>query len=1122
MTSGEGGKSNRSGTNRMVTAIKIAPSILAADILHLEDQVSQALQGGAEYIHLDIMDGVFVPGLSFGPLLVEALTGLVHRAGALVDVHLMVDNPERFVPAFAQAGADILTIHIESSRDPLGTLKYIHAMGRRAGLTLKPKTPLLAIQAALPKADLVLVMSVEPGAGGQIYLPQSTPRIKRIRELLDEAGSTAELEVDGGINPESAAVAAQAGASVLVAGEFDLPVPRGDRRIDPRPAGGGRMTPGAMADTPAFPFGKNPSELLAVLGLLVEKTASIRGVESLLPDLLETAQKFSGMESAAVFLSGDGGEVLQLMVETGIPPAPEGRCQRMITGEGVSGRAYQSRRTVMVADAAQEPILGDRVQALGFRSQISLPLMSSGQVLGVLDLNGQEPRAFTAEETAWLESLAGHISVLLFGSRLFVQSQSAAVQLTRLYDFSSRIMSATTLAQALELTARYALLATTANSAMVYLIDSAGKIELHYGVDNAGHEILDEATPCPAGLLQEVSSGAKPVVMQPADFKDPRDIECLEGKGIQTIIALPLRARTQYIGALLVRYSLKHDFAQAELDGLTLYAVQSAGTIERLRLLEESRQRESDLRLIVDMTRVVTSTLDLEELLQQIAVLLVWTARMDACAIFSVDSEHNQIRTMAAYSAFGERADADFGSGFALSDFPVSQQVLKGSDPLLLRVDDPRCHPSEAAVLRHLHYGAVLMIPLWAGGKALGMVKLYCRRDDRVLTPMELQRLRLPAEQAALALVNARLYESEREQRILAETLRDIGLTLSGSLKTPDLLDTLLEQIGRVVPYDSASVMLLQGDRVKVAAHRGYDRFGLSEWIAHLDVPIEKLAGIQRMARTRRPHVIPDVLTDPTWQAVGPAWHVGSWVGAPLVTRNQLLGFLSMDKSERGFYNSDHAERLGSLAGHAALALLNALTFGEVEQASITDFVTGIFNRRYFQEQLQLELDRARRIGYPVSLLIFDIDHFKIVNDSYGHPVGDQVLQMVASRIKDELRAVDVLARYGGEEFAVILPGTPGSSLAGVGERLRQVIALRPFVVDEQEITITVSGGGATFPGDADEAQALIDGADQWLYKAKESGRNRVRVPEPMPWPNTDEPAADKPADAVGGEVDSK
>jgi diguanylate cyclase (GGDEF)-like protein len=862
----------------------------------------------------------------------------------------------------------------------------------------------------------------------------------------------------------------------------------------------------APLDFPSAPFGKTLAELLDSLGKLVEKSASIRSIESLLPDLLEAAIIFSGMPSAAVYLTGDGGEVLHLMAEAGRRIGPEERRRRLVLGEVVTGRAYQSRKLILVENAEDEPILGEQLRGLGMKSQISLPLISGGQILGVLDLDDPDIHRFSAEETAWLQSLAGHIAVLLFGSRLFVQSQTANVQLTRFYEFGSRIIAATTFPQALELTAKYALMATTAHSAIVYLIDSEGKVSLNHGVDNSGHDITDEAIPHPESLVAEILADGVPKVLITDELTPPENRDLLRAKGVVTLVALPLKIRSQVIGVLSVRYSLPHTFSQAEMDGLTLYAIQAAGTIDRLRLLEESRQRESDLRMIVDMARVVTSTLDLEELLQQIAVLLVWTARMDACVIASVDMEEGRVRTLAAYSAFGERTDREFGAGYSIVDSPVSGQVLKGSDPLLLRIDDPDCHPTEAAILRQLHYGAVLMIPLWAGGKALGLLRLYSRQNNRSFSALELQRLRVPAEQAALALVNARLYESERQQRILAETLRDIGLVLSGSLRAGTILETLLEQIGRVVPFDSANVMLLQGDRVRVASHRGYERFGLTEWISRLDLPIARLTGIQHMADSRQPYFIPDVQTDPNWQSIGPTWHVGSWVGAPLVTGEQLLGFLSMDKAERGYYSAEHAARLESLAGHAALALLNALTFGEVEQASITDFVTGIYNRRFFHEQLQLEIDRARRIGYPVSLLIFDIDHFKLVNDTHGHPIGDRILQMVARRIKDELRAVDILARYGGEEFAVILPGTPASSLAGVGERLRQGIATQPFAVDDKSISITVSAGGATFPEDANDVHRLIDEADRWLYDAKETGRNRTRVPEPMPWPYT-EPA---------------
>jgi GAF domain-containing protein len=600
----------------------------------------------------------------------------------------------------------------------------------------------------------------------------------------------------------------------------------------------------------ASPFGKTLAELLESLGKLVEKSASVRSIENLMPDLLDAAMKFSGMPSAAIYLTGDGGEVLHMMAETGGETLAEERRRRVVAGEAITGRAYQSRKMILVENEHEEPVLGEQIRHLGLKSQVSLPLFSGGQILGVLDLNDSVPHRFSDEETAWLQSLAGHIAVLLFGSRLFVQSQAANVQLTRLYDFGGRIIAATTFSQALELTAQFALMATTAHSAIVYLIDPEGLVTLNYGVDNANQEITGEVSPRPEALIREICTSGVPKVLLADDLGSQTENELLRSKGIVTLVGLPLKIRSQAIGVLFVRYSLPHTFSQAELDGLTLYAVQAAGTIERLRLLEEGRQRESDLRMIIDMARVVTSTLDLEELLQQIAVLLVWTARMDACVLASVDQEHNQVRTLAAYSAFGERADREFGSGYAIADSPATTQALKGTDPLLLRLDDPECPTGEAAILRHLHYGVMLIIPLWAGGKVLGLVKLYCRQNDRRFSAMELQRLRVPAEQAALALVNARLYESERQQRILAETLRDIGLVLSGSLRAGTILDTLLEQIARVVPFDSANVMLLQGDRVRVASHRGYERFGLSEWISRLDLPIERLTGIEHMAKT--------------------------------------------------------------------------------------------------------------------------------------------------------------------------------------------------------------------------------------------------------------------------------
>ena len=195
--------------------VRIAPSILAADFAALGDAVRAAEQGGADYVHVDVMDGHFVPNITIGPPVVRAVRQV---ASVPLDVHLMIADPDRYIDAFAEAGAAILTVHVEALSHLHRTIQYIRGLGLGAGVALNPATPVNTIEEIAADVDLVLVMTVNPGFGGQTFIERSIPKIRAVRTLLDRTGSPAAIEVDGGIDRATAPRVVAAGAEILVAG----------------------------------------------------------------------------------------------------------------------------------------------------------------------------------------------------------------------------------------------------------------------------------------------------------------------------------------------------------------------------------------------------------------------------------------------------------------------------------------------------------------------------------------------------------------------------------------------------------------------------------------------------------------------------------------------------------------------------------------------------------------------------------------------------------------------------------------------------------------------------------------------------------------------------------------
>jgi diguanylate cyclase (GGDEF)-like protein len=295
------------------------------------------------------------------------------------------------------------------------------------------------------------------------------------------------------------------------------------------------------------------------------------------------------------------------------------------------------------------------------------------------------------------------------------------------------------------------------------------------------------------------------------------------------------------------------------------------------------------------------------------------------------------------------------------------------------------------------------------------------------------------------------------------------------------------------VAYDRASIMLQSGETLELAAARG---FPLTDKPGQVRVPIQLNDMYWRLSQSKQPLLLSEGAYSATSAACAPYLPTGSRLGLPLIHSNEVIGMLSLARTAAEPYRPEILPLAQTFAAQAAIALQNARLFGEVQRLATTDALTKLFNRRHFFEVAEQEFERALRYGRPLSLLMLDVDHFKQVNDVYGHLVGDQVLQALAARCRAEVREIDVIGRYGGEEFTVLLPETTPAEAPKAAERLRQAVAGSPLAVADLHLPITLSVGVASL-GDARQGltlAGLIDRADQALYHAKRTGRNRVGI----------------------------
>lgn len=513
-------------------------------------------------------------------------------------------------------------------------------------------------------------------------------------------------------------------------------------------------------------------------------------------------------------------------------------------------------------------------------------------------------------------------------------------------------------------------------------------------------------------------------------------------------------------------------------------------TAEALRSVAEQRAAEAEtLRLA---GAAVASSLNAEEIIHRILEHLQRVVPYYSATVQLVRGEEVEV-----VGAHGVEAHVLLGKRFSISSGTPNAEIYRQKCPLL--VTDPAGRYPNFDLPDYHSMAEWLGVPLVFQGRVLGILAL----DSPLPGYFSEQRIRLAcafADQAAIALENARLYAEAQRSATEQSILNEISRSISSKLKLEELLEVVYAQVNRFIParnffvarYDAAAdewyTIFARAERDSIAAlqQRYPSDEGVTGYIIQTRTPLLFISTDDYQAYLER--------TGRSFIGIVPK----SWMGVPLIASDQVVGVMATQNYEReNFYTLQDFDFFKTIAAQIAVAFENAYLFTRMEELADTDALTGIFNRRKFFAEAEREVQRVLRYHGMLAVVMFDLDHFKQVNDRYGHAEGDRVLRAVARCCNEVLRKTDIFGRYGGEEFVVLMPDTGVGGARQAAERLRQQVAAMGMPTPQGEVQVTASFGVAVLGGECQTLDALLVNADQAMLQAKRMGRNRVRVYTP-------------------------
>jgi diguanylate cyclase (GGDEF)-like protein/PAS domain S-box-containing protein len=780
------------------------------------------------------------------------------------------------------------------------------------------------------------------------------------------------------------------------------------------------------------------AQLEALREVWLELTAQL-DLDALLLSIVSRAVELLGGISGGIDLYRPERDVLEWAAGIGPNVSPIGTA--IHRGEGVSGRIWETGEPLIVDDYQHWEGRAPSWEGIPITAIVGVPVRWGGEFLGSLIVHADPPRTFSPADAELLSLFANQTAIAIRNARLYEKAHRRADRLTVVNHIARAVGATLDLDDLMETVSREVAAVFQPDAFFIALYDEeASELDFRLRVDEGIQEV-PERRPLGTGLTSLVVSEKKSLLIR--DFEKEKDHLPEAGlwgtmQAPASWLGVPMLIGQRLIGVICVQAYRPHTYGEEEQQLLSTVADQVAMAIDNARLFTEAEQRAKELSTMLEAARAVSSTLNLQEVLSLIAEEMVKATGAAGCTLSRWDREADAVVTLTEWRQRRTEMTDEPGTSYALEDFPITRTVLEKRQPINILATDSDADLAVAALLQKDRSASLLMLPLVVGEQVIGLVELDESEREREFTAAEIRLCQALADQVAMAIQNARLYEAEQRRRRDAEALRETALALTSALDRNRVVERILTQLQEVVPYDSASVQLLRKDELVLIGGRGFPNL---EELLGVSFPVDADNPNREVMYTLSPFIVNDapLLYEAFTRQPFAAMGIRSWLGVPMLIGERTVGMITLDKCQPGFYTQEHARLAQAFAAQAAIAIENARLFEEVEKRRVylegvlreaPDAIITLDDRFQVVEwnagaERLFGYSQEEAVGQHLDDLVTDPDVFEEATAFTQRVLGRKALSPTET----------IRYRKDGSPVAVIVAGSPilvGDELIGV------------------------------------------------------------------------------------------